>query len=245
MDMPAIDCDVIVLAGGFGTRLRSVVSDVPKPMAPVAGLPFLAHLLRSLRAQGAERVVLSVGFMGHVIQEYFWETYEGLSIKYAAEPEPLGTGGAMIYALDHCESGEALVLNGDTFLSLNYAGFLASCKEARADLGIVVRQVPDTTRYGRCELHQGRLTSFSEKGTSGPGLINAGVYYLRRSLFDRVSPPGQRFSFENDYIAPALPTLMPVGYVADGYFIDIGVPEDYARAQIDFSLGGSAAGGEA
>lgn len=237
-----IDCDVLILAGGFGTRLQSVVSDVPKPMAPVAGRPFLEHVLDRLAAQGARRVVLSVGYLAQTVQKHFGDAYGPLQIVYAVEQEPLGTGGAIAFALQHCQSDDTVVLNGDTYLGLDYPSFIAACRSGDVPVGIVVRQVEDTARYGRCDLADGRVKTFSEKGVEGPGAINAGVYYLRKSLFDVRPAPAQKFSFENDYLAVHLRELNPIGVSTNGYFIDIGVPEDYARAQTEMAAPAVAGG---
>ncbi len=232
-----IDCDVLILAGGLGTRLKSVVSDVPKPLAPVAGRPFLQHVLDRLAGQGARRIILSVGHMADKIVDFFGSDYAGMSIVYAHESEPLGTGGAMAYAVGLCESADLLVLNGDTFLGLDYGAFVFDAREKQARLSIVVRAVNDVSRYGSCKVSDGFLSSFSEKGASGPGFINGGVYYMSSDLFASIDPGAKKFSFESDYVALKLAQLQPAAYVADGYFIDIGVPEDYARAQSDFAHG--------
>ncbi len=234
---PVIDCDVLILAGGLGTRLKSVVSEVPKPMAPVAGRPFLRHILDRLAEQGARRIILSVGHMADKIVDFFGSNYAGMSLVYASETEPLGTGGAIAYAAGFCKSPDFLVLNGDTFLSLDYGLFVRDARGKGALLSIVVRAVDEASRYGSCKVAKGFLTSFSEKDISGPGFINGGVYYMSSDLFSKFEPGAKRFSFESDYVGPKLHQIHPAAYIADGYFIDIGVPEDFARAQVDFSLG--------
>lgn len=228
----ALAHDVIVLAGGFGTRLREVVADVPKPMAPVAGRPFLDHLLQRLALQGASRVVLSVGHMAHLIEERYGAGFAGLNITCVREDHPLGTGGGIRKALSATRTQWVLVINGDTWLDMPYGEFLARTEHAHARLAMVTRWVEDAARYGRCVVENDRIVVFGEKSGSGPGLINAGVYALHRELFEPFELP-DTFSFETDFVARHLSELHPLAHRSDGYFIDIGVPEDYRRAQIE------------
>lgn len=228
----ALAHDVIVLAGGFGTRLREVVADVPKPMAPVAGRPFLDHLLQRLALQGASRVILSVGHMAHLIEDRYGAGFAGMNITCVREDHPLGTGGGIRKALCATSTEWVLVINGDTWLDMPYGEFLTEAEQAHAPLAMVTRWVDDAARYGRCVVESDRIVVFGEKSGSGPGLINAGVYALRRDLFEPFDLP-ESFSFETDFVARHLPELRPLAHRSDGYFIDIGVPEDYRRAQIE------------
>lgn len=224
--------DVIVLAGGFGTRLRAVVSDAPKPMAPVAGRPFLDYLLQSLADQGAQRVILSTGHMAHMIEHRYGGGFMGMNITCVPEESPLGTGGAIRKAMSVVRSEWAIALNGDTWLDMPYGDFMHRAMTSDAPLSMVTRMVTDASRYGCCTIREGRIIAFGEKDSSGPGLINAGVYAMRRNVFDRFDLP-EAFSLEHDFIRAHLPELTPLSYQANGYFIDIGVPEDYARAQLE------------
>lgn len=223
----------IILAGGFGTRLRTVVSDVPKPMAPIAGTPFLALLLGYLEASGFTDVVLSVGYLHDQIVSYFGDRLGSLNIRYAIEDKPLGTGGAICRALQlGGGAGEVFVLNGDTFLGLDYRQMLAFHRGQQADISLALKPVEDTARYGNVCLEEAQVTRFEEKGSSAPGLINAGVYLLNRSVIEsRVWP--EVFSFERDFLALAHTGVKLSGYISDTFFIDIGVPEDYQRAQAE------------
>lgn len=171
----ALAHDVIVLAGGFGTRLREVVADVPKPMAPVAGRPFLDHLLQRLALQGASRVILSVGHMAHLIEERYGAGFAGLDITCVREDTPLGTGGGIRKALSAAQTEWVLVINGDTWLDMPYGEFLSQAEQAGAPVAMVTRWVDDAARYGRCVVQDQRIVVFGEKSGSGPGLINAGV----------------------------------------------------------------------
>lgn len=219
----------IVLAGGFGTRLRQVVPDLPKPMAPVAGRPFLEIVLSTLARKGFTRIVFSLGFMSEKIITHFGNRYSGMELVYEVEPQPLGTGGAVRAALARCETDHVFVFNGDTYLDLEVAE-LESLWQSRHHPVIVARNVPDTTRFGRVELCDGWISAFLEKGMTGPGLINAGCYVLPRHALDDF-PLNQAFSLETEYFAKNLHSVRFDCFVTHGSFIDIGVPDDYALAQ--------------
>ncbi|GLS03830.1 D-glycero-D-manno-heptose 1-phosphate guanosyltransferase [Chitiniphilus shinanonensis] len=225
--------EAIVLAGGKGTRLREVVSDVPKPMAPISGQPFLALLLNHLAEKGISRVVLSIGYMAQVIQDYFGETYAGLEIDYVVEPQPLGTGGAVRLALEKIRSDHVFIFNGDTFLDLEISEIEALWIKERKPL-IVGREVNDTSRYGRLLTEGSVATGFTEKGVEGPGLINGGCYVLQAHQLDEFLV-GSNFSFELDFLAPAVKQRQFGVFITHGKFIDIGIPEDFHRAQIELS----------
>lgn len=221
--------EAIVLAGGFGTRLRQVVADVPKPMAPIAGRPFLEILLGSLARKGFARVVLSLGFMAEKISGHFGPRFAGLDITYVVEDAPLGTGGAARLAATACTQDHVFVLNGDTYLDLE-VDLLERQWQAKRHPIVVGREVPDTTRYGRLVVDGDRITSFAEKGIAGPGLINAGCYVLTTDALAQF-PLGQPFSIETDYLVSEVSHATVEVFVTEGVFIDIGIPEDYARAQ--------------
>lgn len=221
--------EAIVLAGGFGTRLRQVVADVPKPMAPVAGRPFLEILLGSLAQKGFSRVVLSLGFMAEKISAHFGPRFAGLDLAYVMEDTPLGTGGATRLAIEACNQDHVFVFNGDTYLDLE-VDLLEQQWQARQHPIVVGRQVPDTTRYGRLVVDGDRIIRFAEKGVAGPGLINAGCYVLSRDALARFSL-NQPFSIETDYLLPEVARATVDVFVTKGMFIDIGIPEDYSRTQ--------------
>ena len=221
--------EAIVLAGGFGTRLRQVVPDLPKPMAPVAGRPFLEILLSMLAQKGFTRVVLSLGFMSDKIIEHFGDSYLGMKLVHEVELQPLGTGGAIRAALARCEEDHVFIFNGDTYLDLEVDALERLWRSEHHPL-IVVREVSDTTRFGKVEMRDGRINAFLEKGMSGPGLINAGCYVLPKAALDSF-PLGQPFSLETDFFIRDLQKTRFDGFVTQGRFIDIGVPDDYALAQ--------------
>lgn len=222
--------EVIILAGGLGTRLRAVVPDVPKPMAPVAGKPFLALLLRGLALQGVKRVIISMGYKAEAISNYFGTQFDGMELVYSMEDIPLGTGGALRSAFSLCHKDHVLVMNGDTYLDLNICMLENTWQRKRRPL-IVAQEVMDTARYGRLEIKDGRVVDFGEKAVMGPGLINVGCYLFPTNLLDNF-PVGQTFSLETDFLATAVRLTPFEVFNTHGRFIDIGVPEDYARAQV-------------
>lgn len=225
--------EAIVLAGGFGTRLRQVVPDLPKPMAPVAGRPFLEILLSTLARKGFTRVVLSLGFMSEKIIEHFGTSYMGMELLHEVESSPLGTGGGIRVALAHCISDHAYIFNGDTYLDLEVDA-LERLWQTNHHPVIVVRQVPDAARFGKVEMREGRVVAFLEKGSSGSGLINAGCYVLPKAALDNFSL-NKPFSIETEYFMRSLQSMRFDGFVTRGRFIDIGVPDDYALAQTELA----------
>lgn len=226
----------IVLAGGFGTRLRQAVPDLPKPMAPVNGRPFLEILLDNLARKGFGKVILSLGYMADKISTHFGNGYSGMDLLYVVEEKPLGTGGAIRLAMSECRQDHLFVFNGDTYLDLEVDAVERQWQRARNPV-IVGREVDDTTRYGALLTAHGRVTGFSEKGTSGPGLINAGCYVLKSGQLDDFAI-NTSFSFETDYLAGAVRDSTFDLFTSAGQFIDIGVPEDYARARLELGQPG-------
>lgn len=224
----------IVLAGGLGTRLRGVVPDLPKPMAAVAGRPFLAWVLDSLVQAGFDQVVLAVGYLHELIHAHFGTAYRGLPLRYSIEDRPLGTGGAMRLAAESLDARPIFVLNGDTFLDLDYEAMTRSHGQAGVGMSVAVCEVPDVGRYGALSLVDGHIDGFLEKGGVGPGVINAGTYLLSPEIVQRI-PRDEPFSFEQQLLVPQVREIRPAAFFAAGRFIDIGVPEDYARAQQMFA----------
>lgn len=222
----------IILAGGFGTRLRSRIADLPKPMAPIAGRPFLAYLLDRLQDFSYSRVILSVGYRADAIESRFGNCYGNLELIYSHEEEPLGTGGAILRAIKRCDGASAMVLNGDTFLELDYRCFSDFHQRSGGPLSLTLRQVPDAERYGSVTIEDGRVVAFNEKGSAGTGWINAGIYLLRRNIFDGLSLP-EKFSFELDFLMRYCPLIRPQAFCTNDYMIDIGIPEDFDRAQTE------------
>lgn len=226
----------IILAGGFGTRLQSVVSNLPKPMAPVNGEPFLNYQLRYLKHYGVRHVILSLGYLPEKIKEYYGAAYLDMSIRYVVESTPMGTGGGIRLALEQCTEKEALVLNGDSFFEIDLHRFAALHAAGQSQFSLALRQVENAARYGTIKTGaQQRITSFLEKnGKAQPGLINGGVYLLEKDLFLEHTEADKNFSIETDFFERKLERLLIKGFEFSGYFIDIGIPEDYLKAQHDF-----------
>ena len=227
----------IVLAGGLGTRLRGVVPDLPKPMAPVAGRPFLAWILGQLVDAGFDRAVLAVGYRHEAVHDHFGDAFGALELHYSVEDRPLGTGGALRLAAENLTSLPAFVLNGDTYLELDYQSMLDAHTKQAEQMSVAVCSVADVARYGAIELEERHIRGFLEKGQAGPGIINAGTYLLSSAIVNRI-PLGEPFSFEQQLLVPQIGEIRPAAFRATGLFIDIGVPEDYARAQRLFAAGG-------
>lgn len=219
----------IVLAGGFGTRLSKIITDVPKPMAPIRGRPFLEILLNNLVKNGFTKVVLSVGFKAEKITNHFGTNYEGMELVYTIEKTPLGTGGGVRLALDHISNDHAYIFNGDTFVDLEIALLEKYWQKRRRPI-IVGIEVPDSARYGRIIVKGDLAVGFIEQKIQGPGLINAGCYVLSKEEMGEYKY-GEKFSFEVDFLSPAVAKGEFDVFLTSGTFIDIGVPEDYERAQ--------------
>ncbi len=227
--IPAVSA--FVLCGGLGTRLRSVLSDRPKSLAPVAGVPFLQILVERIRSQGIREIVLGTGHLAEQIEKHFGDGHDlGLTIRYSREQATLGTGGAVKLA-EAMLSDPALILNGDSYVEWNLDAMHHLAEAQNADLVMALQSVADVSRYGNVVLaDDGRITQFFEKGAaSGPGLINAGVYLLRKTIVHEL-PKDEAISLERD-IFPHLLSRQVYGIVSEGPFIDIGLPHDLERAQ--------------
>ena len=227
--------EVIVLAGGLGTRLRSVVSDVPKCMAPVNGKPFLYYLLSALAKYRVGRVVLSVGYKHECIEDWV-RLQEGVfpfEIDFALEETPLGTGGDIRFALEKCHSDAICVMNGDSFLDLDLTQLRKTHRQSGKLLTMAVKHLVNFDRYGTVSLDaHGVVTGFHEKRFCEDGYINAGIYMIGDRNLLKDMP--EIFSFETDFLQPKAAEGAVQGYISDGYFIDIGIPQDYAKANEDF-----------
>jgi D-glycero-alpha-D-manno-heptose 1-phosphate guanylyltransferase len=226
--------EAIILAGGLGTRLSSRLTNTPKSMAPVAGRPFITFLLDQLISAGFDRVILSVGHLRQALMEELKDTYRGMPIDYAIEASPLGTGGGIRRALQQVRDEAALVLNGDTYLSADFSAMMAFHRANGRPMTMAITQVEDTGRYGGVLVENQRVCGLIEKGRRGPGWINAGAYVLDRGFSWPESLP-ERFSFETDVLSPFLDRLSPAAFIYNGYFLDIGIPEDLDRAERELS----------
>jgi NDP-sugar pyrophosphorylase family protein len=225
------DIDVVILAGGLGTRLRSVLADKPKVLAPIGRRTFLDILLERLVSFGAKRVILSLGYLADEVIAHL-ESYRGpLQIVRLAEPQPMGTAGAIRYVLPHIESATILVLNGDSLVGADLCEFVEAHRRARAEGSLLCARVSDAARYGTVLVNSlDRIVSFREKsGERAPGTINAGAYLMNTPLLDRISAASGP-SLERD-VFQSMPGGTLAAYVGDFAFLDIGVQEDLARAE--------------
>lgn len=234
----------ILLAGGLGTRLRSVVSDRPKPMALIEDKPFMEYVVHELSRHGITDIIFAVGYKGSMVEDYFGDGSrfeapggQALTIRYAYEEELLGTAGAIKNAGRLVTDDSFFVLNADTFYQIDYGRLVRLQKQQDLEMALVLREVPDVSRYGQAILKDGILEGFNEKTTEvRPGTINGGVYRMRRELLAEI--PEGKVSLENDMIPKWLSEGRRLGgFVNDGYFIDIGVPEDYFRFMEDVKRG--------
>lgn len=222
-----------MLAGGFGTRLRSVVADVPKCLAPVVGRPFLAYLLASLEQAGFDHIILSLGYRHEQVENWLASFPTRMRVDCVVENEPLGTGGAVKFAAQKAEEADVFILNGDTFFEIDYKDMAAWHRRTGAEATLALRKMVNFDRYGIVETagENRRIVAFREKAPCAEGWINGGTYLIRTEAL-RALP--DRCSLEKAYFESRFRTAVFTGYFSEGYFIDLGIPDDYARIQEDF-----------
>lgn len=224
--------ETIILAGGFGTRLSHIVSDVPKPMAPVANRPFLEYILEDYVAQGITKIILAVGYKYEIIQAHFGEEFHGVPLSYSIEDTPLFTGGAIQKAMSLSTEKQVFVVNGDTYFPVDLKEMYQKFLEMGKNPLISVKKIEDTTRYGAVTFSEtGEISVLSEKNQTGEGYINGGVYLLpNKSLMkDKTS-----FSLENEIFPKWLAEKKLFALESNAFFIDIGIEADYLKAQTIF-----------
>lgn len=221
----------VILAGGMGTRLKSVIPDVPKPMAPINNKPFLEHLIKYLSDHNIYKFILSVGFQKEVIIKYFGLSFVNCKIIYAPEEKPLGTGGALKNALNFFSDEQFLVLNGDTWFAMDYRLFLKKAQDKRC--AIAIRKEQNKNRYGSVKVDDKfRVMGFYEKNQSDDSVwMNAGVYLFERSALVQNFPSEEVFSLEKDVLPNMACSGELYGIPMEGDFVDIGIPSDYERAK--------------
>lgn len=227
--------EAIILAGGKGTRLRKVVSDIPKPMANINGKPFLEYLFHYLSKNGITHIILSVGYKAELIRGYFGPEFNSVKISYANEETPLGTGGGILLAMQQAKSEDVFIINGDTLFNINLQKLAQHHYKKNAALSVALRKMEDGSRYGSVVIDEkNRIKAFREKNANaGNVLINGGTYLIDRTLFLKTKFP-DKFSFEKDYLEKYFNTTKFYGFEFDEYFIDIGLPSAYEQAQNDF-----------
>jgi D-glycero-alpha-D-manno-heptose 1-phosphate guanylyltransferase len=227
--------EVIILAGGSGTRLRGITNDlIPKPMVEVNGKPFLEYILSELSKYNVTSIVLSVGFKYEVIKNYFKDSYKDIPIKYSIENDLLGTGGAVKQALNYTNDDDVCVLNGDTLFKINFDEFYSKHVSKSSLLSIALKEMENFDRYGTVLVSDSAICSFKEKQFCESGLINGGIYCLNKKLTEYF-PNKDKFSFEKELLESQYDKIEINYSINDDYFIDIGIPEDYLKAKSDLN----------
>lgn len=228
--------EAIILAGGSGTRLKSIISDIPKPMAPIGAIPFLQYLFDWLIKNEIKRVILSVGYKWEIIYNQFKNSYNELELIYSIEEHPLGTGGAIKQAIKQTKDNDILIVNGDTYFDISINELANFHFSNQFGLTIALKPMKNFNRYGTVEINrENRILKFIEKEPTEIGLINCGIYLLSNNI-ENFFPIKEQFSFEKDFMEIELVNLKFGGYIADKYFIDIGIPEDYNKAQLELPI---------
>jgi D-glycero-alpha-D-manno-heptose 1-phosphate guanylyltransferase len=227
--------EAIILAGGRGTRLKTVVADKPKPMADINGKPFLEHLIIFLSKNGIKHIILSVGFKAETIINHFGEKFNNIKISYAVEQEPIGTGGGILNALKKAETNNVFIVNGDSIFTIDLQRLAHFHLTKKAVFSVALKKVADGSRYGSVVIDPNNtILAFREKRNEAENvLVNAGIYLISKKSFLRFDF-AEHFSFEKDFMEIYYKTEKFIGVEFDGYFIDIGLPESYEQAKSDF-----------
>ncbi|HRO43372.1 MAG TPA: nucleotidyltransferase family protein [Flavipsychrobacter sp.] len=227
--------ECIILAGGLGTRLRATIGDYPKCMAPVNGKPFLHYIFQYLQTQSCSRIILSLGYKHEIITEWLSKEDWNVSVDLVIENEPLGTGGGIQLAIQRAKEENVVVLNGDTFFDVDLKALFAFHENKQAATTLALRFMQQFVRYGSVNVdEEDRIVSFEEKKFKEDGLINGGVYVINKKHFLEKDLP-EKFSFEKDYLEAFVHKGAFYGKRSEGYFIDIGIPEDFEKAQKDLN----------
>lgn len=218
--------ECIILAGGLGKRLKSCVTDIPKPLAPVNEKPFLSYVMDYLLVNGVNRIILAVGYRWQKISKEYGSKYKGIDLIYSVENELLGTGGAIRQALDFCLEEKVYIVNGDTFydIQLNVLNL-----KRNTDMCMALKYMEKFDRYGCVEIEGEIIVNFKEKKFYDNGFINGGTYLINKNLFRRIKK-GKKFSFER-FIEENIKKLNIIGKKFDNEFVDIGIPKDYEKAK--------------
>ena len=225
--------EAIILAGGLGIRLRSAIPDLPKCMAPVAGKPFMDYVLEHLASQSINRFIMALGYQSAIIQEHVQQHFSDWDISFSLEEEPLGTGGAIVKAGKQVKGKYAVVANGDTLYKASIQNAMSFFEAKKAACLLYLKPMKNVDRYGVVEVNNyQQITSFREKQFYKDGLINGGLYVLDVHSFLQQLWPG-RFSFEKDYLEAKVDKTPLYGLIDDAYFIDIGMPADFERANLE------------
>lgn len=221
--------EAVILAGGLGTRLRPCVENLPKPLAPVGGRPFIEYILDYLYNNGVCRSVISTGYMSEAIESSVGSAYRGMTVRYSREENPFGTGGAIKKSLSLCSDESIVVVNGDTFFDVDLFKMKKAHEASGCSITLAAKMLGNAERYGCLTAEGGRLTGFCEKGISASGLINGGVYFIKKNALDGVEE--EKFSFEKRVLENK--SFSTGVFESGGYFIDIGIPQDYRKAEAE------------
>jgi len=221
--------EAIILAGGLGTRLSKVIPDVPKPMAPINGKPFLYFLLQWLKQYPVDKLILSIGYKSESIMKYFGDSFCSIPVEYVIEEKPLGTGGAVISALQKTSDSNILILNGDTYFPIDLNKFYLSHVKNNYLFSIALKRMQNFSRFGSVECRENVVIKFNEKKFCSDGLINGGIYLVNRQFFELKKLP-EVFSLEKEILEKEAGSSLLKGIIFDNLFIDIGIPEDYDKA---------------
>jgi Nucleoside-diphosphate-sugar pyrophosphorylase involved in lipopolysaccharide biosynthesis/translation initiation factor 2B, gamma/epsilon subunits (eIF-2Bgamma/eIF-2Bepsilon) len=225
--------EAIILAGGFGTRLSHIIKDIPKPMAFVCKKPFLLYVINDLIKKGIKKIIIAVGYKKEIIKNYFGYEYNNCQIIYSEENEPLFTGGAIKKALGYCKTKNIFVVNGDTFFDVDLKKMFEFHLKKNSYITIACKKMFDFDRYGTVKIENGYIKEFKEKSLTKEGYINGGIYVINRECFNYISE--KKFSFETDFLEREIKNKSIYSFLSDGYFIDIGIAQDYYKAQEDFA----------
>lgn len=219
--------EAIILAGGLGTRLKPCVENLPKPLAPIDGKPFLRYLLDYLYVNGVHRAIISTGYKAETVEEFIGKSHRGMTVEYCREDTPLGTGGAIKKALGMCRENCVCVINGDTYFDVDLPEMKKLHDASGCRISLAAKWIENAENSGLLEHKNGILCGFHEKGIMSAGLINGGIYFIEKNTLDGIAE--EKFSFEKQILEAA---YCPVAvYESDGYFIDIGIPENYRKAE--------------
>ncbi|MDI9338079.1 MAG: nucleotidyltransferase family protein [Alphaproteobacteria bacterium] len=225
--------EAIILAGGLGTRLQAVVKEQPKCLASIAQQPFLSYQINYLLKQGIERFIFALGYKKEQVINFIHENYAHLDVEFSEELTPLGTGGAIIKALQLTKNTDVLILNGDSYFNINLTNFYHLYQLKEAKLALALKPLCNFERYGRVEINSNnKITNFYEKNPCAKGLINGGIYILNKFYIKQFSFQ-TIFSIEKDFFEMQYMNISIYGFCFDDYFIDIGIPDDYFKFEND------------
>lgn len=220
--------ETIILAGGLGTRLRELNSNLPKSMMPIGNVPFLELLLDQLNKMEISRVILAVGYKKNIIKEYFKTQYKNIELVYSEETEPLGTGGAIKKAVELTNEEYVFVFNGDTFFDIDLREMYKYHLSKKCDITIATKEMEEFDRYGSLMINvDNEILGFQEKQYKKKGIINGGIYLFNPQIMNQMDK--KIFSFEKDFLENENIILKKYSYLNNNYFIDIGIPDDYFR----------------